>query len=173
MEVDRIPVDVHYIAISLWQPWASLVTPPGPKTLETRGWDTSYRGQLLICAAKGGLSKEQLLQLVLQSPFFETLRDLFGFNFTGADPNWRPQAWARQIISRLPLGKAVATCNLVETYKTENIVRSQIQGNLPFGDFSPGRFAWQLEDRKAIADPFPVRGRQQLFEVEVDPRLLP
>lgn len=36
-----------------------------------------------------------------------------------------------------------------------------------FGDFSPGRYAWKLENVRAI-DPFPVKGRQGLFEVEID-----
>lgn len=38
-------------AISLWQPWASLVV-LGAKKIETRHWSTNYRGPLLIHAAK-------------------------------------------------------------------------------------------------------------------------
>jgi hypothetical protein len=38
-------------AISLWQPWATLVA-IGAKTIETRGWSTSYRGPIAIHAAK-------------------------------------------------------------------------------------------------------------------------
>jgi hypothetical protein len=33
-----------------------------------------------------------------------------------------------------------------------------------FGDFSPGRYALKLDNVRAI-EPFPVRGRQGLFEV--------
>ena len=36
-------------AISLWQPWASLI-PLGLKHYETRSWKTNYRGKLLICS---------------------------------------------------------------------------------------------------------------------------
>lgn len=39
-------------AISLTQPWATLVH-LGAKRVETRSWYTSYRGQLVIHAAKG------------------------------------------------------------------------------------------------------------------------
>jgi hypothetical protein len=40
-------------AISLWQPWASLLfTTPRAKLHETRHWPTSYRGLLYIHAAK-------------------------------------------------------------------------------------------------------------------------
>jgi hypothetical protein len=38
-------------ALTLWQPWASLVA-AGRKSIETRGWSTRYRGNLLIHAAK-------------------------------------------------------------------------------------------------------------------------
>lgn len=38
-------------AISLWQPWASLIA-YGVKTIETRSWSTSYRGPIAIHAAK-------------------------------------------------------------------------------------------------------------------------
>ncbi len=34
-----------------------------------------------------------------------------------------------------------------------------------FGDYSPGRFAWILEDIKPLKTPMPFRGRQGLFEV--------
>lgn len=38
-------------AISLKQPWANLVA-EGKKTIETRKWKTSYRGELIICSSK-------------------------------------------------------------------------------------------------------------------------
>lgn len=38
-------------AISLKQPWASLVA-SGKKTIETRKWITTYRGDLVICSSK-------------------------------------------------------------------------------------------------------------------------
>lgn len=37
-------------AITLWQPWASLIA-SGLKTIETRSWKTEYRGLLAIHAA--------------------------------------------------------------------------------------------------------------------------
>jgi len=38
-------------ALSIRQPWASLIA-SGHKTIETRSWQTPYRGDLLICAAR-------------------------------------------------------------------------------------------------------------------------
>jgi hypothetical protein len=40
-----------YKAISLKQPWAGWVA-EGKKTLETRKWNTKYRGDLVICSSK-------------------------------------------------------------------------------------------------------------------------
>jgi hypothetical protein len=38
-------------AISLKEPWASMIM-RGEKTIETRKWATSYRGDILICASQ-------------------------------------------------------------------------------------------------------------------------
>jgi hypothetical protein len=40
-----------YKAISLKQPWANLVA-EGKKTIETRKWNTKYRGDLVICSSR-------------------------------------------------------------------------------------------------------------------------
>lgn len=40
-----------YKAISLKQPWANLVA-EGKKTIETRKWNTRYRGDLVICSSQ-------------------------------------------------------------------------------------------------------------------------
>jgi len=41
---------MRYKALSVKQPWASLIA-TGEKTIETRTWPTSYRGELLICSS--------------------------------------------------------------------------------------------------------------------------
>ena len=41
---------MRYKALSVKQPWASLIA-SGEKTIETRTWPTSYRGELLICSS--------------------------------------------------------------------------------------------------------------------------
>jgi len=48
----------------------------------------------------------------------------------------------------------------------------QLGDHLPFGDFSPQRYAWFLSDRRAIAKPFPVWGKLGLFEVEIPEGLI-
>ncbi len=46
-------------AISLWEPYATFIA-LGIKNYETRSFKRSHRGDLLICAAKGGYSKFEL-----------------------------------------------------------------------------------------------------------------
>jgi len=38
-------------ALSVKQPWATMIA-EGEKTIETRTWDTDYRGDLIICSSK-------------------------------------------------------------------------------------------------------------------------
>lgn len=42
---------MRYKAISLKQPYANLVC-AGKKTIETRKWNTKYRGDIVICSSK-------------------------------------------------------------------------------------------------------------------------
>jgi hypothetical protein len=39
-------------ALSVRQPWASLIATAGGKTVENRTWSTAHRGPLLICAGR-------------------------------------------------------------------------------------------------------------------------
>lgn len=148
--------------ITLWQPWASLVA-VGAKKIETRSWATNYRGPLAIHAAK---------------KHFDTLfyldRDLQGF----ADALNLPNIFRFDV---LPLGCVIAICNLIDCPKVINrkfvtgkILTVQLKngrevtGNeLAFGDLSPGRYAWILEDTKRLPEPMPAKGRQGLWNWEL------
>ena len=142
-------------AISLWQPWASLIA-VGAKQYETRSWKTDYRGPLLICASLKGIGKgkdrRELLD-TLHGPRFQCA--LLSFGETPGKINWR-----------LPFGQAIAIVDLTACTSTCDYQIDWIGCEATFGDFSPGRYAWKLENVRAI-EPFPVKGRQGLFEVEL------
>ena len=90
-------------AITLTQPWASLVA-LGAKRIETRSWNTNYRGPLAIHAAKGlpkGLKRGQHLTL----GEFDTERDQSGLLMRADRLLWP---------YRLPLGSVVAICELID-----------------------------------------------------------
>ncbi|MCE5334237.1 MAG: ASCH domain-containing protein [Desulfobacteraceae bacterium] len=129
-------------AISLWQPWASLMA-LGHKTIETRSWPTNYRGPLAIHAAKRVFIPDD-------PEFQDTLKEL-GINPFG-----------------LPVGAIVGVCELGKCTK----IGVQYISYLPrleelFGDYTPGRFAWEILNMIKLETPIPCRGRQGLFEVEI------
>lgn len=128
-------------AITLWQPWATAMA-MGVKTIETRGWFTRYRGDLLICAAKRTpLSWE---------------RDILTNVLAELLPRSNPHV-------PLPLG--VALC-IVELY--DCVPTHAVQGLKPqeraLGDFTDGRHAWLTRNLRTLPRVFPCVGRQGLFE---------
>lgn len=56
-------------ALTLYQPWATLIA-IGAKKIETRSWDTKYRGPLAIHASKN----EKFMKLSFLDPFFKVLK---------------------------------------------------------------------------------------------------
>lgn len=158
-------------AISLWQPYASLV---GIKEIETRSWYTKYRGPLAIHATAhtpGGYRAYAFYE-----PFKEAFIKMGLLNRKSKD---------RSI--ELPEGAIVYTCKMVECtlIKTDGLYKvpdgmpvmgpksfTEFYAPLPsepersFGDYTPGRFAWTLKDIKRLPKPIPVRGHQGLWEWE-------
>lgn len=43
-----------------------------------------------------------------------------------------------------------------------------VSDQIALGDFTPGRSAWVFEDVQPLAEPVPIRGRQQLFTPAAD-----
>lgn len=132
-------------AISLWQPWASLVAHE-LKHFETRHWPTNYRGTLAIHAAKRKADFYELNPTIIQS--------LLNVGYMK--------------LSELPYGCIVCTVNLVDCEPTEEVVKrtwfKEIAATeLHFGDYSPGRFAWQLDTPIFMGDT-PARGSQGFWE---------
>ena len=134
-------------AITLTQPWASLVA-LGAKRIETRSWSTSYRGQLAIHAGKTfprwarelARSKE-----FLNAPEVRALLEA-GFQY--------------------PRGVVIATCDLyscVETDKIDRFVKLTDQEE-SFGDYSPRRFAFLLDNVRVLPEPVPASGALGLWE---------
>jgi activating signal cointegrator 1 len=134
-------------AISLWQPWASLIA-AGVKEVETRHWFTPYRGPIAIHAAKRLESDcgEELDELCLEE---------FGCH-------WR---------TSLPRGAIVATAELVACERMFEKVYPTIGGypsarEFICGNWQQGRFAWLLNAVKPLKPPVPYRGMQGLFDID-------
>ena len=144
-------------ALTLWQPWAQLVA-LNQKRIETRGWQTNYRGLLAIhSAVKMTPGQKEILDM---EPFASALTDFFA---TGAD---------------LPLGAMVAVCHLKAIMPTRGLlprggtdgfiggVKWELTANeRAFGDYSDGRFGWLLANIQPLDVPIPCKGAQGLWNV--------
>ena len=137
--------------LTLRQPWATLVA-IGAKKIETRSWKTNYRGPLAIHAAKR--IDKQILRLCFTEPFFDAL--------AGAGIRLIAQHVFRGNV--LPRGAIVAICTLRQVVEiTERNASGLKDLELSFGDFTPGRYAWFLDDVEELVEPIPARGRQGLW----------
>lgn len=133
-------------AISLWQPWATLMA-LGAKQIETRSWSTSYRGPLLICAAKKWNS--ELANYLSCSPFDEVLEK---HNLKLAD-------------IKAQMGHALCSVRLVDCKKTESVAVGDFirTDEFCFGNYDDGRFAWMTDGLVRFEKPIPIKGEQGIF----------
>lgn len=158
-------------ALSLWQPWASLIA-IGAKRIETRHWSTSYRGPLVIHAAK----TRNELAMCWNEPFRTVLEDakkLPPITRRGegrAELNYEERChFIKQGVSQgwmLPLGALVCVVDLMDCVPTEQLQPDEPENH--FGNYAPGRFGWMLENIRPLPHPMPYRGGQGLFCVETD-----
>lgn len=162
-------------AISLWEPWASLIA-TGAKTVETRSWHTKYRGELLICAAKK--RDKESLELLKKAEFANGLMPLI-MNKPATNESQCVfkihEAVNKATLEVLNFGKAVAIVEMYDCIKTEDFLfayaigeeSEEMENEIEFGDYSDGRFAWLFKNIRRIKEPFPVKGSQGFFNVEL------
>ncbi len=128
-------------AISLWQPWASAIA-LGLKRIETRHWQTSYRGQIAIHAAK---------KWSLDQREFAAVERALG----------RGDA-------RIALGAIVAVATLSDIRPTDELVIAINPVEKIYGNYDSGRFGWILDDVRALREPIPCMGRQSIWTLHDD-----
>lgn len=125
--------------ISLWQPWATLVV-IGAKRIETRSWDTKYRGPLLIHAAK----TDSHIKMICGQEYY---RDFIA--------DWRKVPYGAII------GKVMLT-GTVQFGQTNNYSEQE----RAFGDYAWGRFGWMLENPQEFKNPIPAKGHQGFWKYD-------
>jgi hypothetical protein len=172
--------------LTLTQPWASLVA-IGAKAVETRSWGTSYRGPIAIHAAKGYPAEAQhfaLDSIATTALIVGMQRHHLPYRHTFPDdlPRGAIVAVARlanvlpiEDYRNLPKHECIAIDD-------EGFVRVWMYGTAfghalhvgdiqlveheaAFGDYTPGRFGWLLEDVRPLAEPVVCRGNQGLWNV--------
>ena len=127
-------------ALTLWQPWASLIV-LRHKCFETRSWkmDGLIGERIAIHAAKRPCKDLDA----------ELINEIAKLSLNPA---------------HLPLGAVVGAGVITAFYRTEAIAPSLPRPELVFGDYSPGRWAWRIEEVEALLEPVSARGRQGIWE---------
>ena len=137
-------------ALSLHQPWASLIA-AGFKSIETRSWPPpqSLIGQrIAIHAAKK----------VVAFPDTPAYRE-----FNDAVNNALGHDWLRT--SQRGAVVAIATLYNVRQVQADTVIPEGDE--LLFGDFTLGRWMWELSDVQPLDPPVPARGHQGLWNFEI------
>lgn len=154
--------------ISLWTLWAMLIA-YGHKKIETRSWKAPEKliGQRIAIhstKAMPGWVKRLLPEFA----------KLLGIKYEGS--------WLYYLACGIgPFGKVVATAKLAACYRIIGfkIVDGKAGAGLEngmvidndsleyhFGDYTPGRYAWILEDVQPLKEPIPANGKQGLWNWE-------
>ena len=152
------------ICISLSPPYATLIALL-LKRIETRSWATTHRGTLAIhqTAAPGprGTTEAALWDLCLSEPFRAVL---------SIGPHL------------LPRGKIVAVVDLVDCVMTDSLTILKTYAEMlpnhsarvwrltdqerAFGNYSPGRYGWLLDNVRALPEPVSARGLPGLWRCD-------
>jgi len=127
--------------LSIQEPFASLIK-ENKKTIETRSWKTSYRGELYIHAS-----------------------------ITKSDLNTKNETFLK-LISTLPItpGHIICKCQLIDcVYMTEEYIENMKKNNYQeyiCGYYEEGRYAWILEKIEPLKDPIPAKGKLNIWNFE-------
>jgi len=128
-------------AITIKQPWATLIV-MSAKKFETRSWQTKYRGQIAIHAGKT-VDKEACsdfyIQRTLKENGMETYEDL-------------------------PTGVVLAMAQLTTCHKvTLDFAHQLVKLEKEFGDYTAGRYAWELNNVQLLSKPIQAKGQLSLW----------
>lgn len=138
-------------ALSLWQPWASLVA-LGEKRIETRDWATKYRGELAIHATAQ-----------LPAYWLGTSRNTEAFRNELADVFNVRREYDVFATKKLPRGCVLCIVRLVEIQETRYVREMLCERERIFGNYEDGRYAWSLELIERFNEPIPAKGNRMLW----------
>lgn len=139
--MDVLPVPV----LAMWEPWGTLVI-KGRKRFETRPGAPSaamYGRRVVIHACK---TRDHIGECGVW-PFYEHVT-----------------------LDELVFGALIGTVRITASTRIDDAFRTDLAMNntveFAFGDYTPGRYAWTLEDPHAFGAPVPFRGHQGAMYVD-------
>lgn len=129
-------------AYTVYQPYA-YATVAGLKHYETRPRRTNIRGRVAVHA--GRLDEVHATKSLSNRDFWAVMEAIGGK-------------------TDLPRGAVIGTVEIVDCVPVEEIVNTLSERERVLGDYSPGRFAWVLQNPVIFDKPIPARGKQGWWE---------
>lgn len=127
--------------LSLKEPYATLIKSK-KKLIETRSWNTKYRGELYIHASMTKIDKDVVNNKELM-------------NLVSDD---------------LSFGYIICKCRIVDTIKMTKEYVENMKNNNPqeylCGDYQEGRYAWVLENIEVLDKPIKAKGKLGIWEFD-------
>lgn len=178
--------------LSLWQPWATLIA-TGIKTIETRPWKTEYRGPLAILASKKKVDYD-FGSLMWEAGIAEAMHKAAGFGWYESFPRGCVVAVV-DLVDVVPISERWGAAHeygrslqprsaemfggdrdglfVCSSDGARGTVDGYAEDQLPWGDFSEGRYGWLLENVRPIEmEPIPCRGTQGCRDLPADVQAL-
>ena len=171
-------------AISLWQPWASLIA-CGEKRYEIRSWAPSRHliGKRIAIHAAKKVDKslgDWVTEIAYGQYGIDLADRLEATHSKTTEPSY---GFFGEVV--LPIGSVVCTAVLEAAFllgspakgtarPAAEVVRTMSNRDFPpcftvpyddWGDYEQGRWAWLLSDISVINPPAPVRGKQGFFDL--------
>lgn len=125
-------------AFTVYQPYAHAII-TGLKQYETRPRRTHIRGRVAVHA--GRLDEVHATKHLSSNDFWALMAEIGGK-------------------TDLPRGAVVGTVEIVDCVPVEEIIHTLSERERLLGDYSPGRFAWELRNPVAFSVPIPAKGKQ-------------
>jgi activating signal cointegrator 1 len=144
-------------AISLLEPWASLVAVEAKKN-ETRSWSPNHRGLIAIHAS---MSFPKAAKELCQRPPFSKYVTTTGTREHRGYP-YTPFAF----------GHIIAVCRIIDVAPTlaEYPAAFALSEEYEFGNYHLGRYIWRVKDVRRLENPVRCKGALSLWEVPQDVR---
>lgn len=127
--------------LTMKQPWAQLLV-EGHKKIETRSWNTSFRGELLIHSSKKFYFSDMQICEVDE-------------HYKRAIPDY----------TKLATGAIIGSVLITDCVRAEDIRGTLSAAELAFGNYSDGHFAWITARPRLFKNPIMnVNGALSLWE---------
>lgn len=165
-------------ALTIHQPWASLLA-CGAKKYETRGWKTNYRGPIAIHASKA-VDPNVFQYLCCKT---STMNQLIACGITPTNIYDLPKGaivaigelvniWRIvqhpgtniDIAKNIPIGAESLTLDKHDPHFGDYFVPNEQE--MALGDWTPGRYAWEIKITRILDRPYKIKGRQGLWNFD-------